>query len=233
VRWATILTGVWPGPHGGLGNVEQLSRVHRYPERLATAFCGRPALRPHGAASALILGTEFEPGAPSGPRVGPGDRERRRAHPGHLTEADPIIVEAAEHHLRVNDPDLAFGCLGEADQIAHEHGVGAEYEAAVLRQDQRLGRLLSALSNRPTWSSEQWLVIVTTDHGHLDEGGHGGGSWEERQSFVVAAMVGGCSPTRTADSWAESAENIDIAPTALSHLGVPPAERHGGKDLCT
>src|SRR5699024_5200510 len=78
-----------------------------------------------------------------------------------------------------------------------------------------------------------WLVIVTTDHGHLDEGGHGGGSWQERQSFVVAAMVGGCSPTRTADSWAESAENIDIAPTALSHLGVPPAERQGGEDLCT
>lgn len=233
VGWATILTGVWPDAHGVMGNEEELNRLHRYPELLTTAFCARPDLHTYGAASALIFGTEFGPGPLFGPGVGTIDWVDRRAYPGKFTETDPIIVEAAEHHLRVNDPDLAFVYLGETDQIAHEHGVGAEYEAAILRQDQRLGRLLSALSNRPTWSSEQWLVIVTTDHGHLDEGGHGGGSWQERQSFVVAAMVGGCSPTRTADSWAESAENIDIAPTALSHLGVPAAERHGGKDLCT
>lgn len=233
VGWATILTGVWPDAHGVMGNEEELNRLHRYPELLTTAFCARPELRTYGAASALIFGTQFGPGPLFGPGVGTVDWVDRRNYPGKFTKTDPVIAEAAEHHLRYDDPDLAFVYFGETDQIAHEHGVGAEYEAAIHRQDQRLERLLTALSSRSTWSAERWLVIVTTDHGHLDEGGHGGGSWQERQSFVVAAMVGGGTAAPTTESWAQSAENVDIAPTVLSHLGVPPAKRHAGKDLCT
>ncbi|MDN5896670.1 MAG: alkaline phosphatase family protein, partial [Nocardioides sp.] len=224
--------GVWPDAHGVMGNEEELNRLYRYPELLTTAFCARPDLQTYGAASALIFGTDFGPGPLFGPGVSTIDWVDRRAYPGKFTETDPIIMEAAEHHLRYKDPDIAFVYLGETDQIAHDHGVGAEYEAAIHRQDKRLGRLIDALSARPTWASEEWLIIVTTDHGHLDEGGHGGGSWKERQSFVVAATLGGNPPPADrAECWAESAENIDIAPTALAHLGLPLVTRHVGKDL--
>ena len=225
VGWSTILTGAWPDEHGVMGNEEELNRLHRYPEVLTTAYCERPTLNTYGAASALIFGTTFGPGPLFGPGVRTVDWVDRRKHPGKFTETDPLIQRAAEHQLRAEDPDLAFVYLGETDQVAHEFGTGVEYEGAIARQDDRLARLVDAVRSRPGFADEDWLVMVTTDHGHLDEGGHGGGSWQERQSFVVAGVL-----DREAQ-WAQQAENIDIAPTILSHLQIPLPGRYRGKTL--
>src|SRR5690625_554 len=237
VGWSTILTGVWPDEHGVMGNEEELNRLHRYPEMLTTAYCERPTLNTYGAASALIFGTTFGPGPLFGPGVRTVDWVDRRGYPGKFTETDPVIQEAAERQLSTGDPDLAFVYLGETDQIAHASGVGEEYERAITRQDMRLSRLVDSLRSRPGFADEEWLVMVTTDHGHLDEGGHGGGSWQERQSFIVAGVLGAGGetgaggPTGSGGVWADEAENIDIAPTVLAHLGIPVPERLRGTSL--
>ena len=225
VGWSTILTGVWPDDHGVLANEEELNRLHRYPEVLTTAFCERPALATYGAASALIFGTTFGPGPLFGPGVRTVDWVDRRHYPGKFTETDPLIQEAAERQLREEDPDLAFVYLGETDQIAHDFGTGVEYEGAIARQDDRLATLIDCLRSRENFADEEWLVMVTTDHGHLDEGGHGGGSWQERQSFVVAGVL------EAEAEWAQEAENVDIAPTVLTHLGIPIPSHYRGKSL--
>jgi len=155
----------------------------------------------------------------------------RREYPGKFTETDPVIQDAAERQLSTGDPDLAFVYLGETDQIAHASGVGAQYEQAIARQDERLSRLIEGIRSRPGFVDEEWLVMVTTDHGHLDEGGHGGGSWQERQSFIVAGVLGTDGRDSADGVWADEAENIDIAPTALTHLGIPVPERLHGRNL--
>ena len=38
--------------------------------------------------------------------------------------------------------------------------------------------------------------MLSTDHGHLDEGGHGGGSWQERQSFIIAGLLSGTTDAK-------------------------------------
>lgn len=225
VGWSTILTGVWPDEHGVMSNEGELTRLHRYPEFLTTAYCERPTLNTYGAASALIFGTCYGPGPLFGPGVKTIDWVDRREYPGKFTETDPVIQEAAERHLSTQDPDVAFVYLGETDQIAHAAGVGEEYEQAILRQDARLGRLVDRLRSRPAFADEEWLLMVTTDHGHLDEGGHGGGSWQERQSFIVATVL------ESDVAWAEKAENVDIAPTVLGHLGITAPERYRGASL--
>ncbi|UJP09594.1 alkaline phosphatase family protein [Microbacterium sp. KUDC0406] len=228
VGWSTILTGVGPDEHGVMGNDAELNRLHRYPEVLTTAYCERPTLNTYGAASALIFGTAHGPGPLFGPGVRTVDWVDRREYPGKFTETDLVIQEAAERQLREHDPDLAFVYLGEADQIAHEIGTGDEYEAAIRRQDGRLGRLIAAVRGRPRFAQENWLVMVTTDHGHRDGGGHGGGTWQERQSFVVAGLITD-DPVAPPAAWADHAENVDIAPTILSHLGIPlPSRFRGG-----
>jgi bisphosphoglycerate-independent phosphoglycerate mutase (AlkP superfamily) len=58
-------------------------------------------------------------------------------------------------------------------------------------------------------------VPVTTDHGHLDEGGHGGDSPVERTVFVVSAEL-----DVKADGVRESARLVDVAPTVLHQLGI-------------
>lgn len=225
VGWSTILTGVWPDEHGVMGNEEELNRLHRYPEFLTTAYCERPSLDTYAAASALIFGTTFGPGPLLGPGVRTVDWVDRREYPGKFTETDPIIQEAAERHLGTQDPDLAFVYLGETDQIAHDSGTGKVYEEAITRQDNRLGRIIECLRARPSFGDEEWLVVVTTDHGHVDGGGHGGGSWQERQSFIVAAVL-----DEEVD-WARQAENVDIAPTILAHVGIAPPMHYRGESL--
>ena len=42
--------------------------------------------------------------------------------------------------------------------------------------------------------NEKWLLVITTDHGHRDEGGHGGDSEQERASFVIAHSIGAPHP---------------------------------------
>ena len=55
--------------------------------------------------------------------------------------------------------------------------LGAEhpaYRVALRAADQRVGQLLDAIQGRPSYPREHWTAVVVTDHGHLDEGGHGG-----------------------------------------------------------
>ncbi len=55
------------------------------------------------------------------------------------------------------------------DEAGHQSGAASsEYRAAVARVDGEIGRLLDRLD------LERDLVVLTADHGHRDEGGHGG-----------------------------------------------------------
>lgn len=217
VGWSTVLTGVGPQSHQVLSNTDEHHLLHRYPDLLTRAYCSGKQLTTYAAASALIFGTNYGPGPILGPGVTKLTWLDRREYPRGFHDTDPIITDAAVDELATNDPDLSFVYLGETDKTAHAEGVGARYDAAILRQDERLARMLEAVRSRPTFDDEDWLIMVTTDHGHRDEGGHGDDSWQERQSFVVA---GGLASPGSQD-WADEASNVDIAPTALAHLGVP------------
>mgnify|MGYP003328751445 CR=1 FL=1 len=65
----------------------------------------------------------------------------------------------------------------------------------------------SKLGKKRPKFDEEWLVVITTDHGHLDEGGHGGESDQERSSFLIAYGVGRKNP-----QW-----KIPIAQHHISH----------------
>jgi arylsulfatase A-like enzyme len=102
--------------------------------------------------------------------------------------------------------------------VAHDLGPHCpEYAAALQAQDAYLGRLLDTVRARPSYPGERWTVLVTTDHGHVDEGGHGGTSDEERTVFVIAGRLGedlGGRPLA-------APRLVDVGPTALVALGVP------------
>ena len=44
--------------------------------------------------------------------------------------------------------------------------------------------LLQAIYSRPSFQSEDWLIIIATDHGGI-ETWHGGQTFEERSTWVV------------------------------------------------
>jgi predicted AlkP superfamily pyrophosphatase or phosphodiesterase len=110
-----------------------------------------------------------------------------------------------------------FVYLGDTDEVAHDLGpLCPEYTAALHTQDAYLGRLLDAIRGRAAFGGERWTVLVTTDHGHVDEGGHGGRSDEERTVFVIANRLGEDLAGRSL----REPRLVDVGPTALAVLGV-------------
>jgi predicted AlkP superfamily pyrophosphatase or phosphodiesterase len=123
--------------------------------------------------------------------------------------------------------DASFVYFGAADEVAHRLGpLSPEYRDALRTIDRQIGELMAAVRARPTYDREDWLVLMTSDHGHRDRGGHGRESLEERRVFYLAsgpAAVRGRPP--------ESPNVVDVAATALAHMGlrIEPAWRLDGK----
>ena len=67
--------------------------------------------------------------------------------------------------------------------------------------------------------------MVTTDHGHRDEGGHGGFNDEERCTFVLYHGDDVKPGAR------DDARMVDIAVTALAHFGLEIPDGLDGTSL--
>ncbi|WP_443043277.1 alkaline phosphatase family protein [Streptomyces sp. HM190] len=214
--WSSILTGVWPDRHGVTGNDFVGADYARYPDFLSRAASVRPGLRTAAAVSWPTLVRRGTLGPGIGRRVR-FNGERR----GYGT-ADRLVTRTAVRWLTKRDPDALFVYLGATDEAGHDTGpLSPAYDQALLDQDAHLGRLLDAIEARrsdPARADERWTVLVTTDHGHRDGGGHGGDSHAEREVFVVLAEPGMPGGTRL-----DEPRLVDIAPTALDRLGIPVA----------
>jgi hypothetical protein len=212
--WSSMLTGVRTEKHGVDSNDFSSNRYAEWPDFLTRVERARPELGTFAVLDWPPLGTA----ADGGPVVG-DELDAKVNLDGEALgygPADSMSVAAAVGHLRTADVHAAFVYLGFPDVVSHEtdsHSLA--YRASVERADAQLGMLLEALRARPGFADENWLVLVSTDHGRNDAGGHGGDSPSETTIFYLAsgsAVVPGrpaCPP-----------EITDVAATALAHLGV-------------
>ncbi len=212
--WSSVLTGVWPDRHGVTGNDFAGADYTRCPDFLSRAVAARPGLRAAAAVSWPELVRRGVLGAAIGRRVYyDGESE------GYAS-ADRRVAHTVERWLTEDDPDVVFVYFGATDEAGHSAGpLSPAYDQALLAQDAHLGRLLEAIGGRetdPGHAGEQWTVLVTTDHGHLDTGGHGGDTRAEREVFVILAEPGMPEGTRL-----DAPSLVDIAPTVLDRLGIP------------
>jgi arylsulfatase A-like enzyme len=103
------------------------------------------------------------------------------------------------------------------------------YEAALRYTDARLGRILEHL--RALGLAESTLVVVTSDHGEefFEHGQlqHGRTLYEELLRIPLI-LVGPGIPAR---ELTRPAMQIDVAPTILARLGLPPLAHAQGVDL--
>ena len=132
------------------------------------------------------------------------------------------------------DPDALFLFFDEIDAVGHGAGWSTEaYFDAVSVVDEQLGRVFTAIRERPTFDEESWLIIITSDHGGLNNG-HGPQDIDRLTiPFVVVgrSVNPGALPSggeRLPEPPPGATRNLDTVPTVFDHHGIPiPPELTG------
>ena len=212
--WSSMLTGVWPAKHGDVDNGFEGRRYKAYTGSRTRTQRLRPQLATYAVVDWVPL-MELEGGSTA---VGP-EVDRRELLDGYelgWAEADARATALTVQHLASSDVDALFVYLGNPDETSHETGsIGEEYREAIAAADRQVGELVDAVRARPSFASESWLVIVSTDHGRRADGGHGGDSPQEMTTFILVS-----GPAAPRGAIRRDTHIVDVAPTALAHLGI-------------
>jgi Type I phosphodiesterase / nucleotide pyrophosphatase len=223
--WATIVTGCGVDGHGIAGNDLTGHRLADHPDFVTLATrAGLPTLLAVSAWPPLALAED------GGPLFAEAGRREFVAVPERSVAgwdaADEAVTELAASILAGDGPvgpRLSFVYLGAVDAAGHVLGAGAAYREAAQVADQRVGRLVAAVRSRPSFADEGWTIVVVTDHGHLDQGGHGGREPEVTTAWAAAAgpgiRPGGPSPVT---------RQTQVAPLVLAALG----DHSGSSNRC-
>ena len=151
------------------------------------------------------------------------DEERFPPQPSdkHIAVIDRVVSEEAASAIVEQGPDLSWVYLQHTDDVGHEQGDGEAFDAAVVGMDANVGRIWRAVKARQVNYSEDWLVIVTTDHGReaLTGRGHGGHSERERTIWIAT------NSQRLMPSFDAMPEIVDIYPSIATHLGITIPEQ--------
>jgi predicted AlkP superfamily pyrophosphatase or phosphodiesterase len=223
--WSSMLTGVWPQKHRVVNNDFTPNDYATYPD-----FLTRLEFFDRGFQTFAVVDWPPLGGPASGGPLISDTVDLKIMFDGEeagYRVADSLAVAAAARYLTNQDPDAGFVYIGDPDVVAHEHGSRSiEYRASIETADAHVGALVAAIRHRPTFADEDWLVLISTDHGHKDEGGHGGVTPEETTVFYLAD--GPSVAPRGPDF---DPNIVDVAVTALAHLGVEaqPGWRLDGK----
>jgi predicted AlkP superfamily pyrophosphatase or phosphodiesterase len=212
--WSSMLTGVRTDKHGVDSNDFSGNRYTEWPDFLTRLEKERPELGTFAVLDWPPLGTPDS----GGPLISDAIDVKLNfdGETDGYGSADAESVEAAVEHLRTADVHAAFVYLGDPDVVSHEtDSFSEEYRASIERADSQTAELLEALRARPGYDDEDWLVLVSTDHGRNDAGGHGGQSPSETTIFFLASGPA-VSPGRTDCP----PEIVDVAATALAHMGT-------------
>ncbi|MFI5175705.1 MAG: alkaline phosphatase family protein [Terriglobia bacterium] len=209
---AVMMTGAWQEIHG------QLTNFNARPLPVETIF---QVARKRNLRTALEAGTNaqkmFFPHAdeiiplpsPDGHRlekdIARGERELHQA------------AAAARELIRTKHPDFFLMDFTMTDEVAHDFGaVSPQYARAAEVTDEEI-RVLAA-----TIDLSEVVLMVTSDHGHVDRGGHGG---DEPDVMTVPWVMAGKGIRAGV---ALLGRQIDLAPTVAALLGTEiPAENEG------
>jgi len=216
--WSSMLSGVWDNKHAVFNNEFTNAQFDKYP-----FFPNRIKLHKPEFQTVLITGWK----ALSSKVFNAGWTKEYRKN------SDEACKKQVLCELREN-PDLVMVHFNDADKFGHLKGFelsNKKYIQAIESIDRKIGQILRELYDRPNFQNEDWLILVSTDHGGKGHG-HGGESVEERKVWFIAnnsklpkmeiesidpgsIFYGNTVDTSLA---ALCPQIVDIAATALHHL---------------
>lgn len=104
----------------------------------------------------------------------------------HIFDIDEHVSKQAAKGIRNDAPDLSWVYLWYTDDAGHIEGNGSFFDEYTKQADLQIERIWQAVQYREKHFDEEWMVIVTTDHGRTESGyGHGGQSERERTTWIA------------------------------------------------
>jgi hypothetical protein len=198
--WSSVLTGVWAEKHGVVNNDLDPNNLDSFPHFLQRLGNRR---------TASIVGW-----APLNERlIGAGRADVMEAYASDQRVCERVVALLE----RDADVEAVFVQLDEVDVWGHRAGYGSWspfYYRAVVRADRMVGAMVETLAARRGAGEEDWLVVVTSDHG---------GRWfshgaDDEPNRRVPLVVFGARARR--GPLAGEPGVVDVAVTSLCHLGV-------------
>ncbi|MBE4950576.1 alkaline phosphatase family protein [Chryseobacterium culicis] len=174
--WSTMLTGVWHTKHNVQDNNFTSPNYVNYPDFLTRAETYNPALRTISLAHWSPI----------------NDKIIKTADVKTNLSTDLAVKNAAVNALQNDNPDILFVDFDDVDHAGHSYGFSStvsQYVNSIKTTDTYIGEIVAAMKKRPSYSNEDWLVVLTTDHGAI-ESSHGGGNLTERNIFTVYSNPG-------------------------------------------
>ena len=138
----------------------------------------------------------------------------------HVFDYDERVSREAGKCIREQGPDLSWVYLWYTDDASHMYGDGAYFDEYILKAGEQIDRVWQAVQYRQKAFGEDWMIIVTTDHGRTINGhGHGGQSARERTTWIATNQK---VNKRFKDG---KASMTDINPTVCEFLGMEVPEQ--------
>lgn len=176
--WSTIFTGVNYMKHGVTDNSysgSHFDQYHLFP-KLAKEY------KPNLYAAEIIEWPELIDNVPN---QYDGYNSRIKVPDGGTS---PTGSNAVTQLLNSN-LDVLTVYFDAVDLAGHSNGFSPNnpsYINAIQAVDAQIGNIVTALHNRANYANEDWLILITTDHGGIGTG-HGGNSDEERHIWWIAS----------------------------------------------
>ncbi|WP_235590640.1 alkaline phosphatase family protein [Leucobacter sp. G161] len=199
--WSTIATGTWPTKHNVVNNNFTNPQYDKFPDYLTRVEQNLPdrstnVVGTWGPISTTIFGAAV-------------DSRAQFAN-------DTLTTQAAVETLAAPATDDLFVHLDEVDGAGHGSGATSQaYREALLKADGQIAQMVETIKSRASYHSEDWMIVITSDHGHKPTGGHGDSTKLERKTFVAAQGSHFAPGTERHD-----VKISDIAPSVLSHIGI-------------
>ena len=171
--WSAMLTGVWSPKHGVTDNSFAGSDYENYPH-----FIQR--VEEYDSDLYTVSISQWHP---INNNILAGDADYTYNAINQMQ-----VTSIARTQLTDEDPDVIFLHYDNVDHAGHSTGFSpsnGSYISSIESVDQQVRLVLNALEGRPTYPSEDWLILLSTDHGGQGNS-HGGTSIEEETIFYIA-----------------------------------------------
>lgn len=208
--WSTIYTGVWADKHGVHDNTFKGSNYQEYPHFFQRIKEAQPQTR----LVSFVTWTPIQKFIVSSAALNEADEIGKDYAKSDNAAAARVVKELAE-----NDPTVVVYYIGNVDETGHKFGFHPsvpQYIEAIEAADKHVGEVLAAIKARKTYAQEEWLIVVTSDHGGKGTSHSSGHKVPEiLNSFLIVS-----GDDAQQGDFSEQVYLVDAVPTILTFLGV-------------